>query len=422
MLVFTHFPSIQRVAWWRCIVLALAVSPAALSQIASPAARPASASSHPSAQAKRPQLLPIKSKADLERYLKSHNQQSPLNLLKPQSRQKFLNSLEFTESGVGGFSLEALKPLTPEARYSILALFGLENLDQVIHMPTETETKQECCQQASPKLKAIKAMPNSPQKQLAYKRYFEAKIKPLLAESQGVNISPEMLQQVLKEMAEDIDFYTQNEEITRAHGQLFQAAEKQGLARPADARSLYRNLLKARLFEEARQFREAHPELVREPLPKIVPLDKNAAGTHVYVPRPQEQESFLETTVDFSTGKKIVVLSHPFCHFCHYAARDIAREPELRRFMKEHSLWLSRPQEYFSWEEHVKWNTRFPDFPIAILKWDKDAAIFSPWSTPRFFFLEDGVVRDRIRGWPKGGEGRMDELKAKIRKHFGVQL
>jgi len=77
-------------------------------------------------------LAPIKSKEDLDRYLEELRQnpeaRSPLNLLSPAARDRFLNSLVFTERGLGGYYYGDLQAqLTASQAYRLLSLFGAQH-------------------------------------------------------------------------------------------------------------------------------------------------------------------------------------------------------------------------------------------------------------------------------------------------------
>lgn len=73
-------------------------------------------------------LAPIKSEADLYNYLDSTpEEKNPLNALSNGARQRFLDSLVFTENGLGGFNYSDLESeLTVTQVYIILSLFGVQ--------------------------------------------------------------------------------------------------------------------------------------------------------------------------------------------------------------------------------------------------------------------------------------------------------
>lgn len=77
-------------------------------------------------------LAPIKTREDLDRYLEELRQnpeaRSPLHLLSPGARDRFLNSLVFTETGLGGYYYGDLQAqLTASQIYRLLSLFGAQH-------------------------------------------------------------------------------------------------------------------------------------------------------------------------------------------------------------------------------------------------------------------------------------------------------
>lgn len=82
-------------------------------------------------------LAPIKSKADLDRYLFELRQnpeaRSPLHALSPAARDRFLNSLVFTERGLGGYYYADLQAqLTASQIYRVLSLFGAQHTTSLL--------------------------------------------------------------------------------------------------------------------------------------------------------------------------------------------------------------------------------------------------------------------------------------------------
>jgi hypothetical protein len=71
--------------------------------------------------------LPIRSKAQLDAYLRDHaGQPTPLDALDPGARERFVDGLVFGSNGLGGFHTQDLPPLTREQGHRLLALFGTE--------------------------------------------------------------------------------------------------------------------------------------------------------------------------------------------------------------------------------------------------------------------------------------------------------
>ncbi|MDO0844162.1 hypothetical protein EIQ06_14985 [Xanthomonas campestris pv. campestris] len=71
------------------------------------------------------EVAPIRSRAELQEYLKFMPAQSPLKYLSPSNRERFLNSLVFSESGLASYSYQDLEmELNALEAYKVLSLFG----------------------------------------------------------------------------------------------------------------------------------------------------------------------------------------------------------------------------------------------------------------------------------------------------------
>ncbi|HEX7840933.1 MAG TPA: hypothetical protein VF469_25825 [Kofleriaceae bacterium] len=76
-------------------------------------------------------IAQIRSDGDLEVYLKA-TPNSPLDYMSPAMKQHFLNSLVFTERGLGSFTYKDLTNLPSEQVHQILSLFGAESAGSLI--------------------------------------------------------------------------------------------------------------------------------------------------------------------------------------------------------------------------------------------------------------------------------------------------
>ncbi|WP_228135926.1 hypothetical protein [Xanthomonas sp. NCPPB 1128] len=77
--------------------------------------------------------LPIRSRAQLETYLRAHaDQRTPLDALTPGARERFLDSLVFGRNGLGGFATQDLPKLTRAQGRALLALFGVERYAETL--------------------------------------------------------------------------------------------------------------------------------------------------------------------------------------------------------------------------------------------------------------------------------------------------
>jgi len=61
-----------------------------------------------------------------------------------------------------------------------------------------------------------------------------------------------------------------------------------------------------------------------------------------------------------------------------------------------------------------RWNREHRDYPVALVVRQTEWTFVDYWNTPTFYFLKDGVVVEKVVGWPKAGH--RDELLSASRK------
>lgn len=77
---------------------------------------------------------PIKSAADLQRYLSAEPSASPFRALSPDAKDRFIASLRFSDQGLSTYSATDLKAqLSASQAYEILSLFGVQEGITLLH-------------------------------------------------------------------------------------------------------------------------------------------------------------------------------------------------------------------------------------------------------------------------------------------------
>lgn len=85
-------------------------------------------------KALRLRTAPIHSAALLREYLAKEDASSPLNLLSPAAKKRFVESLRFNEKGVTSFTYSDIEAeLSASQAYRLLSLFGLESTISSMH-------------------------------------------------------------------------------------------------------------------------------------------------------------------------------------------------------------------------------------------------------------------------------------------------
>mgnify|MGYP000066257974 CR=1 FL=1 len=174
--------------------------------------------------------------------------------------------------------------------------------------------------------------------------------------------------------------------------------------------SLY---VKARLFEEARLLFRDHRTPSMEALPEIVDLTNSAIGARVLT-IDTKRRLLTVRVVDMRQGLRIIVVSHPECHFSKNAYHGIAAHPQMSRIFAKYALWLAPVATGIDFATLQEWNQVHPDAATSIAYAQDEWPMLEDWSTPTFYFVSDGRVVSRVSGWPQ--EGRIGELLRAAKK------
>jgi hypothetical protein len=127
----------------------------------------------------------------------------------------------------------------------------------------------------------------------------------------------------------------------------------------------------------------------------------------------------LRRNVDLQRPAQVVIVSHPLCHFSQAAVQDIQADPVLDKVFREHAKWLVPQDAHLYFDIMQRWNREHPGREVTMTVRREEWPMIDSWSTPTFYFLENGVVSAKVEGWPKGG--RRPELLAALRQVGLVQ-
>jgi len=184
---------------------------------------------------------------------------------------------------------------------------------------------------------------------------------------------------------------------------------RRGIARDAQYANVYASLIQMRYFDEARAFARLLPRTVSiEPVPVVADDSTRQGPTALLV---HAGGSKLERkSVDLRSGRRIVVVSSPLCHFSQRAVRSIEGDAALRALFHEHAVWVVPPDQSTPFETIAKWNRVHPQESMAVAYRREEWPMVDRWETPVFYFFREGRMVGKVIGWPVAGR------KAEIRR------
>lgn len=190
------------------------------------------------------------------------------------------------------------------------------------------------------------------------------------------------------------------------------------LSRRGDATKIhidatYRMLVAVRDLAGARRLAAKYPAGTFEELPATVRTDPEpATGPRVWSLSDDANE-VVQRRMNLNDGSRIVVVSHPRCHFSRNAVTAIASDDVLGPLFRAHASWIAPQSGTLHLPALQRWNREHPDFAVALVVRQAEWPFVDYWNTPTFYFLKDGAVVQKVIGWPK--EGRREELLAASR-------
>lgn len=167
---------------------------------------------------------------------------------------------------------------------------------------------------------------------------------------------------------------------------------------------VFRHLIAARKFDQARAFAASRPQLAGEVVPTVHdPLGKGFSGRSAYRFDPAANTLFREA-LPRPPGRELVMVVDAGCGFSAGALAALREDAGLRARLQQSGLTLvTPPRSPFSAGFVGEWNAANPTLPIRLPYDTREWAAVDVTNVPRFFLLQDGKVVGQLTGWPREG-------------------
>ena len=213
--------------------------------------------------------------------------------------------------------------------------------------------------------------------------------------------------------AETAGLYAPEARFARDMTTIVEELSRRGDARKVHYTATYRMLVAVRDLAGARRIAEKFPAGKFEALPDVRAEREPEKGPGVWLPSADSNE-VVQRHVDVGAGPRIVVVSHPSCHFSRNAMPAIAADDVLGPIFRSHATWIAPQSGTLNLPVLQRWNREHPGFEVALAVRQSEWTFVDYWNTPTFYFLKDGAVVQKVIGWPK--EGQRETLLAASRK------
>lgn len=374
---------------------------------------------------------PITSRAQLNHYLETVPAgASPLDLLSPGGRKRFLAELKFGSRGLAGVPLaDPAHELTHPQVVALFSLFGVQKYAQGLGLTPAEQTRRQLERMAAAKARGceVDACPESaienafdqlvlhanpeslpfPKRAAAVARAYDRLFAHYQKPSSLPAVDAHDLR-LLKRAAENVLFYAPDaarigqlrDDLTEMH--------KRGMTTDKSYTDLYKALVATRQFHQARTLVQRHPALSVAPLPVFHEPAHLPPGQPTALSLGHAGKSMTRQAFNLDAPLRIVVVAS--CHFSKDAARAIQQDPQLKPLFARHATWLADQGESIA---AVKaWNLEFPAQPIHIAWQNSEWSKLNSWGMPTFYVFRRGKLVDQWHGWPP------DTGMLTLRKHL----
>lgn len=184
----------------------------------------------------------------------------------------------------------------------------------------------------------------------------------------------------------------------------FDALDARGLVSQGIYGDMHAAMFASREFSQARRLEAKFPQWPVESVPDLS-SDTDAAVTVLSIP--DTGTTLRRVELDVGNGPRVIVISHPLCHFSRGAIAAVEADEDLSKIMVG-STWLAPVDRTLYLDVLRQWNRDHAQHPVVLAFDRAEWPSFDSWSTPTFYFLKDGKVVSVVEGWP--GEGNKQKV------------
>lgn len=376
--------------------------------------------------------VPIQSRADLQRYLEATPiAESPLSRLSPMGRRRFLEDINFTARGIGGYRFgDLLAELTADEIREVLALFGLRASSGLLNDARDVNRNDRPSRWPVPQeptaigikfdqLRALERLPEDADAGLtdavrahamhdSYDKLFGAEESSSLAEVSDTDLD------LLFRAANMVIGITNDPKYFDNMDRLLVELQARNLAQKDHYRVVHEALVLTRNFDRADALARAHPSLELAAIPTIVDkVPTDYTGPTAWLVS-QDRYQLIHQAVELDAPAMVIVTAHPGCGFSREAMKTIESDPVLGPVFAKHANWLAPQDGRLDVELLQQWNREHPAVEMTLAVDTREWPAVDDWKTPTFYFFKNGELATKVSGWPLDGTGHRDEVVAAL--------
>lgn len=360
---------------------------------------------------------PIHSPAELQRYLHDTPiEASPLAMLPPASRKRFLARLEFHPHRVDIDYGEPDAELTHPQIVALYALFGQSPPAGIGLAPAQQQRRQRertedarrrgCVPARCPEteveqrfdqLNAIKPDFSQPEAQrfAAEQRDYDRLFGAFFSQPGSLRSLGDPDLRLLARALHQAIYAMPDERHVAQLRRVLREMQRRGMAEDTDFRPLHAAEVGTRQFAAATRLRTEHPGMQVAALPDFVPGPAPKAGRPTALSVDAHSGTMRRRAIDLGGPLRIVVIAG--CHFSENAAKAIEDDAQLHPLFAQHAIWLAAPAQQIG--EVSAWNRQFPDMPMHVAWNQHEWSMLPNWAMPTWYVYRNGLLVKQFSGW-----------------------
>lgn len=200
--------------------------------------------------------------------------------------------------------------------------------------------------------------------------------------------------------ANTVVFYTYDKSIASEMMDIFEILERRGLATADDELDLIGAQAISRNTDSIKSL--ARSPNASDAIKFLEPL-QNAEGepSKWSALRHNEDGALTLEHYQIDSGNHLIVVASPLCSFSRAASEYISQDKQLTKFFSTYGIWLIPPMRQPYIKQVESWNNSHENQKMVWASSGDKWPIVDDWSTPVFYFVSNGVLIEKITGWPK---------------------
>lgn len=357
---------------------------------------------------------PIRSRAELVRYLHdTPPDESPLSLMPPGARKRFLGTLAWGRNGLGGFAAGDLAQYLTDAQIRrVLGLFDAGSYADGLHgraialTATERDAPETSLEQKFDEAYFARADMAHGRPHASASALYDRLLAPYQHPRRLVGLDDSDLGLLFRAAATSASISRHTRYLDDLQTDLAEL-RRRGIATSGQVVDVHDALVAGRRFADANALANIYPAAGIKRLPPLHVTSGIAANDPSALLMEPDGKSMLHKPIDMQAPLRIVVVAG--CHFSEDAVRAIRADAQLDDLFHRHAIWLSDENE--SLADVLEWNRAYPDQPMNIAWRNADWSMLDSWAIPTFYVFRDGKLVDRWSGWNGLGEIRRHIVK-----------